>query len=125
MKKIVIGILIACLYSFPFVYFSMYQDFKYRSMRGYLLMIVATFLLALLGKFSSNFTPLILGNIVSGIVSFYFNSKMMGIDRWNFYFKPFSPSTLLVIVIVLNLIPQLLGVMLANKIKNKVKDKIY
>ncbi len=121
MKKIVIGILIVCLYCFPFVYFSMYQDFEYGSMRGYLLMIMGTFLLAFFGIMYSSLTPLILGNIVSGIVSFYFNSHMMGVERWNFYFKPFPPSMLLVIVIILNLIPQFLAMLLANKVKNKLK----
>lgn len=51
MRKIIIGILIACLYCFPFVYFSMYQDFENRSMLGYLLMIAVSLILAILANF--------------------------------------------------------------------------
>lgn len=48
MKKTVIGILIVCLYCFPFVYFSMHQDFENSLMLGYLIMIIVTSLLAFL-----------------------------------------------------------------------------
>ncbi|MFJ3387704.1 hypothetical protein [Lysinibacillus sp. NPDC086135] len=125
MRKIVIGILIVCLYCFPFVYFSMYQDFANRSMLCYLLMIVVTSLLAFLGKFLCNSIPFIIGNIVSAVMSFYFIGRMedtLGIGWDSGYFKPFSPSQLLVIVSILILIPQFFAMKLANGHKNKVKD---
>ncbi|MDM5358353.1 hypothetical protein ABIE66_002099 [Peribacillus sp. B2I2] len=121
MKKIGISILIVCLYCFPFVYFSMYQDFANSSMFGYLIMIVATSLLAFFGRIFGNSIPFIIGNIVSGIVSFYFISEMAGNERWGGYFKPLTPNQLLIFVSFLNLIPQLLVMKLANKYKNKVK----
>ena len=92
MRKIVIGILIVCLYCFPFVYFSMYQDFINRSMLGYLIMIVMTSLLAFCGKFLCNSIPFIVGNIVSVVSSFYFIGRMentLGIGWDGGYFKPF------------------------------------
>ncbi|MGE7997575.1 hypothetical protein ACQKOF_02620 [Lysinibacillus sp. NPDC093190] len=125
MRKIVIGILIVCLYCFPFVYFSMYQDFANRSMLGYLMMIVMTSLFAFLGKFLCNSIPFIIGNIVSAVISFYFIGKMedtLEIGWDGGYFKPFSPSQLLVIVSVLNLIPQFFAMKLANRYKNNVKE---
>ena len=122
MRKIIIGILIACLYCFPFVYFSMHQDFVNGSMFGYLIMIVVTSLLAFLGKRFSNLIFLIIGNILSVIISFYFISEMTGNERWGGYFKPLSPYQLLILVSFLNLIPQFLTIMIADKRKNKVKD---
>lgn len=122
MRKIGIGILIVFLYCFPYVYFSMYQDFANRSMLGYLLMILVTSLIAFFSKLYSNSIPLIIGNIVSGIISFYFIGKMKGIGIWDFYFKLLTPSMLLILVGVLNLIPQFLAVKLANRYKNKGKE---
>lgn len=121
MRKIVSGILIVCLYCFPFVYFSMYQDFANRSMLGYLIMIVATSLIAFLGKLFSSSNPLIIGNILSVIVSFYFISEMTGNERWGGYFKPLAPYHLLILVSFLNLIPQFFTIELAKYIKKKLK----
>lgn len=122
MRKIVIGILIVCLYCFPFVYFSMHQDFANRSMIGYLIMIVVTSLLAFFGKLCQNSISLIIGNIVSVIISFYFISEMTVNVRWGGYFKPLTPNQLLILVSFLNLIPQFFAMKLANRHKNKVKD---
>lgn len=122
MRKIVSGILIVCLYCFPFVYFSMHQDFANRSMLGYLIMIVVTSLLAFFGKLVSNSSIfLIIGNILSVIISFYFISEMTGNERWGGYFKPLTPYQLLILVSFLNLIPQFFAIKLANRNKNKVK----
>ncbi|GIP16171.1 hypothetical protein J40TS1_18130 [Paenibacillus montaniterrae] len=122
MRKIIMGILIACLYCFPFVYFSMHQDFENRSMLGYLLMIVVTVLLAILGKLFSSSLFIIIGNIFSLILSFYFISEMAGNAEWSGYFKPLSPNQFLLLVSILNLIPQLMSMLLAKKFTNKVKD---
>jgi hypothetical protein len=122
MRKIGVRILIVFSYCFPFVYFSMYQDFANSSMFGYLIMIVVTSLLAFFSKLFSNSIPLIIGNITSGIISIFFISRMTGIGNWDFYFKPFPPSMLLIVVSVLNLIPQFLAIKLANRYKNTVKD---
>jgi len=119
MRKIVIGILIVCLYCFPFVYFSMYQDFSKRSMLGYLLMIVVTSLLAFFGKLFSNSISLIIGNVLSVIISFYFISEITGNERWGGYFKPLTPYQLLILVSFLNLIPQFFAFKLANRHKKE------
>lgn len=123
MRKIVIGILIVCLYCFPFVYFSMQQDFANRSMLGYLFMVIVTSLIAFFGKLFSNSISLIIGNILSVIISFYFISEMTGNERWDGYFKPLTPYQLLILVSFLNLIPQLFALKLANRYK-KGKSKL-
>jgi hypothetical protein len=115
-RKKVIGIFIILLYSFPYVYFSMYQDLKNSSMVGYLIMIVSTTLISFLGSFFINAIALIIGNIVSAMVSLYLINKM-GVDWGVGYFKPFSPIQLLGVVSVLNLVPQIFAVALANGFK--------
>lgn len=121
MRKIVIGILIVFLYCFPFVYFSMYQDFANHSMLGYLVMIIATSLLAFVGTLFSNPIFLVIGNILSLIISYYFLGEISGNERWGGYFKPLSPNQLLILVSFLNLIPQLIAMKLSNSYRNKIK----
>lgn len=122
MRRLILGILIVCLYCFPFVYFSMHQDFANGSMVGYLVMIVGTSILAFSGKYFSNTVPIIIGNIASAIFSFYFLHKMkvtLGVDWDGGYFKPLTPYQLLLLVSFLNLIPQFLVMKLAAKMKKK------
>lgn len=97
----------------------MHQDFAKRSMLGYLIMIVATSLLAFFSKFFSNSIPLIIGNLVSEIISYYFISKMMGNEQWGGYFKPLAPYQIFMLVSFLNLIPQFLALKLADRYKNR------
>ncbi|WP_175074421.1 hypothetical protein [Terribacillus sp. AE2B 122] len=123
MKKIIVGILIVCLYCFPFVYNSMYQDFANRSMLGYLLMLMATLLLAFLGKLFSSSIYLIIGNIISIIISFYFINEMSWNEEWGGYFKPLTPNQLLIFASVLFLIPQLFAMRLAKKLKDRDRVK--
>lgn len=120
MRRIVVGIIIVCLYCFPFVYFSMYQDFANRLMHGYLIMIVVTSLLAFFGKFSSHELAIIIGNLLSIIISYYFISGMTENERWGGYFMPLTPYQLLILVSILNVIPQFFAMKLANRYKNRV-----
>lgn len=119
MREIAIGTTIICLYCFPFVYFSMHQDFVTRSMLGYLLMILVTSLLAFISKRFGNSISFIMGNILSFIISFYFISEMSDSEQWVGYFKPLAPNQLLIIVSFLNLIPQFFALKFASKHKNK------
>jgi hypothetical protein len=124
LKNISIGILIVMLYCFPFVYFSMNQDFANRSMIGYLIMIVATSFLAFNAKYFCNSIPIIIGNIFSLVISYYSNGRMSETDMWDGgYFKPFSSSQLLVVISLLNLIPQYIAILLVNKTINMIKNK--
>jgi len=120
MRKLIISILIVFLYCFPFVYFSMHQDFTNGSMLGYLIMIAGTSILAFFSQYFSNTIPFIVGNIASVIISFYFLYKMeitLGVGWDGGYFKPLTPNQLLLLVSILNLIPQFLVMWLANRIK--------
>lgn len=117
MRKVVIGIIIICLYCFPFAYYSMQQDFITGSMFGYFLMVTMTSLLAYFANLLSNSIPFIIGNILTAIISFCFISEMGRNTDWGWYFSPASPYQLLFIISFLNLIPQSFVVKLANKHK--------
>ena len=122
MRKLIINILIVLLYCFPFVYFAMHLDFTNGSMLGYLLLIVGTSILAFFGKYFSNAVPIITGNIASVIISFYFLYKVestLGVGWDAGYFNPVSPYQLLILVSLLNLIPQFVVMMLTDKITKR------
>jgi hypothetical protein len=122
MRKLVIGLLIVSLYCFPYVYFSMHQDFTNGTMLGYLLMIVVTSLLAFIGKVFSNSGSLVIGNILSVLISMYFITEMTGNDRWSGYFKPLTPYQLLIMVSFLNLIPQFFAMKIAITFYRRVNN---
>ena len=122
MKKAGLNFLILCLYCFPFGYFSIYTDFTERSMLGYLIMIIITSTIAFGGKYSNNVLSLIIGNILSVIVSYYFLGKVVN-DDLRAYIAVVRPHTLLIWVSFLNLIPQLFAIELADKYKERKKKK--
>lgn len=78
MRKLGLNLLIIIVYCFPFVYFAMDKDFNNGSMVGYLMMIVITSLIAFLGKWSNNIIAIVIGNIASAFVSYYFISNLSG-----------------------------------------------
>lgn len=120
MRKFGSNLLIIVVYCFPFVYFSMYKDFNSGSMLGYLMMIIITSLLAFLGKATNHRTAVIIGNIASAMVSYYWISSLSGDDSWGgTYFKPLGPTGSFILFSLLNLIPQFLAMKLANKFTEK------
>lgn len=57
--------------------------------------------------------------MLSMMVSFYFNGGMSDTEMWDGgYFKPFSSSQLIIVVSLLNLIPQYISMILAKKVRN-------
>ncbi|KQU63246.1 hypothetical protein ASG66_02205 [Bacillus sp. Leaf406] len=110
MKKQIIGIVIVMIYAVPFAYYAMHTDFTSGLVTGYGIMIASSLVLAYLcTRFSS--TPyLIIGNILTVAVSLYFNSGMADDPAWDGYFKPLWGSRMVLVVGVLNLIPQFIVV---------------
>ncbi|BAC12210.1 hypothetical protein [Oceanobacillus iheyensis HTE831] len=120
MLRPITGSIILCLYCFPFVYFSMYIDFTNNLLPGYLIMVVSTAILAFISKFFRNSFIIILGNILSLIFSLYFTSLLADNNHWNGYFKPLWPYQIVILVTILNLIPQLIAMKLASKLRKKI-----
>lgn len=118
MKKVGLNFLILCLYCFPFGYFAIYTDFTKDSMMGYLIMAIATSIIAFIGKYSNNVLALIIGNILSVIVSYYFLGNIIT-DDLRMYIKVTTPHTFLIWHSLLNLIPQLFAMRSADKYKKR------
>lgn len=123
MKKVAVYSLIICFFIFPYAYFSLFQDFNSSSMKGYLLLLVISIILAFFGGLTNNSIAVLIGNILSFIISYYFNSKMINIDSWDGYFKPIGSIRFLVVVSVLNLIPQLVAIKYAKSQNKKRKER--
>ncbi|MFD2117549.1 hypothetical protein ACFSTH_13010 [Paenibacillus yanchengensis] len=85
-------------------------------------MIIITSVLAYSSKLFSNTIFLVIGNILSLVISFYFVSEMAGNERWMVYFNPLSPYQLLIVGSILNLIPQFIVTKVVNKYKRKVTN---
>lgn len=115
MRKLGIGLFIIVLYGFPFVFYSMHQDFSNGSMMGYIIMIVAVSLLAYFGRRFSHVSFLFIGNLLSAIVSFVLIGEMLGNQRWGVYFTPLTPYQLFILISVLQVIPQFMAVKLADR----------
>jgi len=101
----------------------MHVDFFYGYILGYILLIVGPAILAFFSKYYSETMPIItviLGNVISTIISFYFLHKTeieLGDTGYGGFFKPFTPDSLLLWASFLNLIPQFLVIKLADKMK--------
>jgi uncharacterized membrane-anchored protein YitT (DUF2179 family) len=123
MKKQIIGIVIVMIYAFPFAYYAMHTDFTSGLVTGYGIMIASSLVLAYLcTRFS--YTPyLILGNILTVAVSLYFNSGMVDDPAWDGYFKPLWGSRMVLVVGVLNLIPQFIVVWVMAEKRRESKHK--
>lgn len=121
MRKLIIGTVIACLYGFLFVYYSMYLDYVKGSMIGYLLMVAVTCMLSFAARLNHTIVSIFIGNLLTIIVSYYFVAQMERIGDWGYYFAPLSPATLLVVVSLLNFVPQFVSVVLADKYKKRIK----
>jgi len=115
MKKIVISIVIIALFCFPYAYSAIKTDFAQASMIGYIPLIGVSIILSVIGTTLKCTPAVIVGNIASLIVSYYFVSHYSGGDRWDGYFKPFDATITLYIISILNIIPQLIIVLLVKR----------
>ncbi|MBU3175250.1 hypothetical protein KPL47_02590 [Clostridium estertheticum] len=109
MKKWIIRLLLLVLFSFPYVYFSMYQDLINSSMIGYGLMIVVLIFLIFICKKTHNLLVGALGNILSFIASYLMVTYSTD-EKWSYYFKPFTSVGLLIFVSIAIIILQVVVV---------------
>ncbi|GLC89220.1 hypothetical protein [Lysinibacillus piscis] len=108
------SLLIILFYSFPFVYFAMYQDFMNQSMLGYLLILIAAPFLAVLSIRFSHRLTFIIGNSISTLTSFYFIHQMTEKVQWGYYFTPLTVHQLFIVVSLLNVILQIITIKVAK-----------
>lgn len=105
MKKS-IGFIVSLMYAYPFVFFAMYMDFLKGSLWGYFIMIASTSILAVISKLIMQKKLIIFGNLISFFSSIYFVYSMQALEGWDVFFKPLTAMQLLLIVSLLNIVPQ-------------------
>jgi hypothetical protein len=102
------------LYFIPFTFIGMLWDFKYRTIFGYIIMITIPIILAVIATKHKMLYIVIIGNIVSHFVTYYFVSNIDTL-KWSAYFKPFYPVTIALIITLLNIIPQVISIIITKK----------
>lgn len=73
----------------PYVFWGMYADAAYRSMAGYLPLLVWAALLSWLAVRTRDIPMLLAGNLVS-FLSSYWCTVHCEMEKWSWYFKPFT-----------------------------------
>lgn len=99
----------------------MHNDFASHSMLMYGIMLIAIIILAGTSGYFGIWIPAVLGNIVSLILSVYFNNKMISVPRWDDYFVPLFSVRLLILVTCLIVILQIVFYMVGKQIRQKKK----
>ncbi len=98
MKKAVVSLVIIALFCVPFAYLALKTDFEQASMIGYIPLIGASIVLSVIGTKYNCIPAVVVGNIVSLIVSYYYVSHYNGGESWDGYFKPFDATIMLYII---------------------------
>ncbi|MGF9891075.1 hypothetical protein ABEX78_20675 [Priestia megaterium] len=124
MRKLLLTVIFV-LYCVPYVYLSMHNDFASHSMFMYGIMLIATIILAGTSGYLGVWILAISGNIVSVILSFYFNSKMILVPKWEDYFVPLFSVRLLILVSCLFAILQIVFYMVGKQIRQKKKGGAF
>lgn len=73
----------------PYIFWGMYADAAYRSMKGYFPLLVWAALLVWLAVRTQNIPALLAGNLVSFLSSYWFTVHCQ-LEKWSWYFKPFT-----------------------------------
>lgn len=87
-----LGILLAS--GCPYVFWGMYADAAYRSAAGYLPLLVWAAVLCWLTVKTRDVPVLLAGNLLSFLLSYWFTAHCR-LEKWSWYFKPFTAPGLL------------------------------
>ncbi|WP_215115698.1 hypothetical protein [Exiguobacterium sp. s80] len=119
MKRVKIGVMLLCFYAIPFVFLALFEDFKTGTLLGYGLMLVGMSSLAFVSQRVSHVGFVILGNLISFAVSYYALGSMGAETYWEGYFKPLTSGQLLILVSVVNVVPQFIAILVAVSLRRK------
>ena len=117
MKILLIG------YCVPYVFLGVLFDCLKGSMTVYLIalaMMMILFIMSLVAKKSWAF---LLGNVVSGAISYGLSFLFLKAEKWSWYTKPFTPQTLIIIEAVLILVVQVVIWIIVKRIRKKKNKK--
>ena len=101
------------LFLIPYSFLSVYLDFKLQSILGYMLGIAFCILLSYLASEQNKLWIIPLGNILSLLTSLIFLNNISS-EGFMYYFKPFTPSMLLIILSIVSLSLQLISLYIFN-----------
>ncbi|ABW17680.1 hypothetical protein [Alkaliphilus oremlandii] len=97
MDKNLIRFLMFLAYCVPYGYLAMKGDATFGTMIFYGLMIASFGILCRTAIRTNNAIVLIIGNVLSFISSYLFTFKNLS-EEWGWYFKPFTPMSLLLLI---------------------------
>jgi hypothetical protein len=108
----------ACLflYFIPFIYISIYLDYKFQTILGYIFALISMSVLAYFNTTKSSLIGVIFGNFVSAAISYYLVSSIQN-DNWLYFFKIFTPQNWVIVLSCINFIPQFIAILVAKTIK--------
>ncbi len=105
MKGWTVKIIMLLAYCVPYAYLAMYGDATYGTMIFYGFMVVCLGVLCHIAIKTKNRAVLIVGNILSLTSSYFLISKNQD-EIWEWYFKPFTPFGLLLLITIIALVVQ-------------------
>ncbi|MDF2946455.1 MAG: hypothetical protein K0S51_1134 [Bacillales bacterium] len=96
----------------------MLNDFKERSLIGYLIMFVCSLFLVILSKVLKTYMPIAIGNCISFLASYkYINDFSSSNEIWGNYFKPLTPHGLVIFVSLVLIVYQIVLYIKSNKLE--------
>ena len=122
MKKRIFLTIIYIIYSLPYAYFAMHQDFSNNSMLGYGFMFLVAIIAPIIAKNINviiNFIPIMICNLISFAISTTLLKYMTG-DRWDVYFKPLTHNQFLILISIINIVISVITIYIVNKPKSKI-----
>lgn len=93
------------LFGLPFPFISMYLDFKFGTMIGYLIMIGAYIALVYGCQLINEKKVNLYGNAISVVISLFFIQRIT-FESWSYYFNPLTPYQLLIFLAALGVLIQ-------------------
>lgn len=108
-------------YCVPFVFLAMNEDATVGTLWFYLIMIVGFGVLSFISAKSKNIWIVFVGNVLSFVSSCIFAWNFQT-PKWEYYFKPFLPNTLIIFETVIAFVIQII---IAIRISKKYKEVAY
>ena len=108
-------------YCVPFVFLAMNEDATVGTLWFYLIMIVGFGVLSFISAKSKNIWIVFVGNVLSFVSSCIFAWNFQT-PKWEYYFKPFLPNTLIIFETVIAFVIQ---IKIAIRIRKKYKEVAY
>lgn len=115
---------ILLLFLIPYVYFSLLLDFRYHSVFGLIFLVFLSFYAGFALHKKKQLFFLFLGNISTTITSYL---AYLYFSDWHFFYQPFNPVRLILLLSLLYLIPQMLGafwaqIFVCQEIRSRAAD---